>query len=65
MRTFSCFIKDDRYTVPSLALILVQDEHRARELARRQLLESGHHLEIEVMEEGRSVFRLSRLDERP
>jgi len=60
MRTFSCFIKDDRYTVPSLAFVLVQDEARARELARRQLLESGHHLEVEVVENGRSLFRLTR-----
>lgn len=56
MRTFSCFITDDRYTVPTLTFLLVADEAFARELALRRLLESPHHRKIEVLENGEPVF---------
>ena len=56
MRTFSCFITDDRYAVPTLTFLLVADEAFARELALRRLLESPHHRKIEVLENGEPVF---------
>jgi hypothetical protein len=56
VRTFSCFITDDRYTVPTLTFLLVADEALARELALRRLLESPHHRKIELMENGERVF---------
>ena len=43
MRTFSCFVTDDRYSVPTLTFLLVADAALARELALRRLLESPHH----------------------
>lgn len=60
MRTFSYFIQDDRYSVPTLQFAVVPDEQRALELARRQLMSSQHYWSIEVHENGRAVFRQSR-----
>lgn len=48
MRTYSYFIHDDRYSVPTLQFAVVPDEDRARELARLQLMSSPHYLSIEV-----------------
>jgi hypothetical protein len=66
MRTFSCFITDDRYSIPTLAFLLVADEGFARELALRRLLESPHHRKIELLENGERVFvrRRAVADER-
>lgn len=60
MRTFSCFITDDRYSIPTLAFLLVADEGLARELALRRLLESPHHRKIELLENGEPVFERRR-----
>lgn len=60
MRTYSYFIHDDRYSVPTLQFAVVPDEDRARELARLQLMSSPHYLSIEVHENGRAVFRQER-----
>ena len=56
MRTFSCFVTDDRYSIPTLSFLLVGDEGLARELALRRLMESPHHLSIELLEGGERVF---------
>ncbi|HEX2559730.1 hypothetical protein [Phenylobacterium sp.] len=60
MRTFSYFIQDDRYSVPTLQFAIVPSEERALELARRQLRSSRHYVSIEVHENGRPVFREDR-----
>ena len=60
MRTFSCFITDDRYTVPTLTFLLVADEKLAREMALRRLLESPHHRNVEVLENGQCIFERGR-----
>jgi hypothetical protein len=60
MRTFSYFIQDDRYSVPTLQFAVVPDETRAREFARRQLMTSPHYRSIEVHENGRPLFRQDR-----
>lgn len=60
MRTFACFITDDLYTVPTLAFLVASDEMYAREFALRRLLESPHHREIELMEDGQRVFQRCR-----
>lgn len=56
MQTFSLFVHDERYSVPTLQFIVVQDEAGARELARRELLASPHHLAVEVRDDGGSAF---------
>ena len=60
VRTFSCFVTDDRYTTPILTFLIVADEALARELALRRLLESPHHRQIELLEGGERVFVRSR-----
>jgi hypothetical protein len=65
LRTFSCFITDDRYAVPTLTFLLVADEKLAREMALRRLMESEHHRQIELLENGEQVFVRSRGDAKP
>jgi hypothetical protein len=60
MRTFHFFIEDERYTVPTLAIVTVRDERRALELARQRLEESPHHLAVEVCEDDASLARIVR-----
>jgi hypothetical protein len=60
LRTFSCFITDDRYSVPTLTFLLVADEKLAREMALRRLLESPHHRNVELLEDGQRVFERQR-----
>jgi hypothetical protein len=61
MRTFSCFVTDDRYSVPTLTFLMVADAALAREFALRRLLESPHHRKVEVLENGEPVFTRDRL----
>ncbi|THD77066.1 MAG: hypothetical protein E7812_14005 [Phenylobacterium sp.] len=56
MRTFACYITDDRFGVPVLSFIIAADALRARELALRELLESPHHQRIEMLENGQPIF---------
>lgn len=56
MRTFSCFISDSRSAVPTLSLILAEDEARARLLARRELLDTRQAVSIEVCEGGKLLW---------
>jgi hypothetical protein len=60
LRTFSCFITDDRYSVPTLTFMLVADEKLAREMALRRLLESPHHRNVELLENGQCIFERKR-----
>ena len=50
MATFTFYIHDNRYTVPSLAIVDADDEAGARVLATDRLLESTHHTAIDVCE---------------
>ena len=60
MRTFSLMIQDDRYTVPTVALVEALDEGQARDLAARRMNESPHHLAVEVFEDDALLFRVTR-----
>lgn len=59
MRDFVFHIHDDRYSVPTLAIVTAASEARARELALSQLEES-HHTAVEVYEADRQLFRVER-----
>jgi hypothetical protein len=50
MATFTFCIRDDRYSAPTMAFVIVEDEARAREFAARRLLESAHYTAIDVYE---------------
>jgi len=60
LRTFSFFITDRRYSAPTLQFLFCQDEARARQLARNQLLASADHLAVEVHENGHRLFMEAR-----
>ena len=60
MRTFTLFITDTRYRVPTFALLTVDDEQRAIELAKRTLIRSAYHLAVEVHDGKGPVFREER-----
>lgn len=60
MRTFSLLIQDDRYKVPTMALIDASDPGHAQEIAARRLTESPHHLVVEVFENEALLFRVRR-----
>lgn len=50
MRTFSCFTTDEGSTTPTLSLILADTEQRARELARRELMDARRPVSVEICE---------------
>lgn len=60
LRTFSFYIHDQRYSVPTLQIVTVHDEARARELAQAHLDEGDHHLAVDVVEGQTELFRLER-----
>jgi hypothetical protein len=60
METYTFFIEDDRYPVPTLEFVLVRDEARARQMASERLIASAHHLGIEVHRGGSLAFRVER-----
>jgi ribosome-binding protein aMBF1 (putative translation factor) len=60
MRTFTFFLTDRRYTVPTVAFITAVDVGRAVEIARQQLDASPHHLAIELRENDELVGRIDR-----
>ena len=56
MRTFSCFITGEASPTPTLSLILADSEERARELARRELLDAHRPIAVELCEGGRRIW---------
>lgn len=50
--TYSCFIEDRRYSVPTLRFVQAWDRASIRELAMRELLASEDHRSVEVRAEG-------------
>ena len=46
MHTFQLYITDDRYSVPTLKLVLASNSNGAREEAERMLMESPHHVRV-------------------
>jgi hypothetical protein len=60
MRTFTFLVHDDRYAVPTVALVSVADEQRARTLATARLMESAHHTSVEVLDDDTVLFSVTR-----
>ena len=50
MRTFSCFVKEQDSSTPTLAFILAETVERAKELARRELLDARRPVSVEICE---------------
>jgi hypothetical protein len=65
LRTFTFYIEDDRYSVPTLHIAAMEDEALAREWAETAMRRNPHYLGVEVCEDGERLFGLGVLAERP
>ena len=65
MRAFSLFTTDTRYRVPTLALITVETEQHAINLATANLGESEFHLAVELRDGKRPIFTKAKTVEPP
>ena len=61
MATYQLFIDDDRYSVRTLRLLPMLDEPRARDAAEKAMLESSHHLGVELYRGDRRLFGMGSL----
>jgi hypothetical protein len=60
LKTYTLYIHDDRYSVPSLDAVTVRDDERACEVAANRLTVSPHYQLIEVWEDDRFVGKFDR-----
>jgi hypothetical protein len=64
MRDYQIYVRDDRYSVPTLHLTtLAEGDERAWEIAKALLAASSHHLGVEVRLEGQRLFILGSMDD--
>lgn len=62
MTTYSIFIDDDRYSVPTLQFVVGGSETSAFSFAVMYLLDSPHHQSVRVDRDGTEVFVKHRSD---
>ena len=60
MKTYLLYIHDERYATPTLDVIVVADDCRARELAAGRLASSRHYLKAELWEDERPVGEVDK-----
>lgn len=60
MRTYTVYIHDARYSVPSLVFIDITPDTLVGDIARQKLEESEHHLGVEVLDGDTVLFRIAR-----
>ena len=60
LRNYTIFIRDERYSVPTVRFVTVATETRAAELAAALLLESHHHLAVELCEDDKLLACFDR-----
>lgn len=60
MKTYTLYIHDDRYSVPSLDAVTVRDDERALEVAKDRLASSPNYRLIEVWEDDRFIGKFER-----
>lgn len=60
MKTYTLYIHDDRYSVPSLDAVIVRDDERACEVGRNRLVASPHYRLVEVWEDDRFIDKFER-----
>jgi hypothetical protein len=65
LRAFAVYIDDDRYSVPTLNIISLSDEARARAWADGAMRENPHYRGVEVCEDGERLFGVGSLADRP
>lgn len=62
MRTYTCLITDDRYSVPSLMFQGAVDDQTLRALAVEELRGNPHYRSFEARFDDRRVFLLRQSD---
>ena len=60
LKTYLVYIHDDRYSVPSLYTVSVEDDERMRVWAAARLASSTHYQAIEAFEDDRLSCRVER-----
>jgi hypothetical protein len=60
LKTYTLYIHDDRYSVPSLDAVTVRDDERAREIGQNRLVVSPHYHLVEVWEDDRFIDKFAR-----
>ena len=60
LKTYLLYIHDDRYATPTLDVIVVANDCRARELAAGRLATSHHYLKAEIWEDERRVGEIDK-----
>ncbi len=56
MRTFSCFVYERSDATPTVSFIFAADLDRARDLARRELVDAGEPSAFEICENGKLLW---------
>ena len=64
VKNFTFYIDDDRYSVPTLNIVAMADEARARAWAQSAMRENPHYLGVEICEDGKRLFGLGSLADR-
>ncbi|MBS0360019.1 MAG: hypothetical protein JSR98_01460 [Proteobacteria bacterium] len=62
---YEIYVDDDRYGVPTLHLVMAEDDDGARGVLERLLGESVHHVGGEVCMDGRTLFRAGSYAAKP
>ena len=62
---YEIYVDDDRYGVPTLHLVIADDDDEAREVLERLLNENAHHRGGEVWVAGRVRFRVGSYAAQP
>ncbi len=59
MTTYTLYVHDGRYVVPTLLTIEARDDEAARVEARRRLETSEHYSAVEIWDDERKVARVT------
>ena len=60
MKTYTFYISDDRYSVPSLDAVTAAEDAMAEAAARQRLTSSRHYSAVEIWEDDRFVGKVER-----
>jgi hypothetical protein len=55
---YTIYIEDDRYSVPTIDILLADDDQHAKVLAEGRLISSPHYTAVEVWQDERVVCAL-------
>ena len=60
MASYTLFVHDDRYSVPTFYMVTVANDQRALKLAEEKLHSSPHYRRVEVFDGDRLVAAIDR-----